>query len=179
METDDAQFEMVDGKRLKMPAMSIRAAMIASRLGTRLNTFAMPHRFGEAFVELLVRLPLGEESNRDRRPDVCFFSHAQLATEFFQNPEENALEMVPELAIEVTSPTDRSEDQREKVAEYFRAGVRSVWVVYPRLQQVEVYESPTSIRVLSSDDTLFGDPVLPGFQLPLADLFSRFESPKG
>ena len=130
-------------------------------------------------MELLVRLPLAEDLNRNRRPDVSFFSSSQLAIGFFQDLKENALEMVPELAIEVTSPTDRAEDQREKVLEYFQAGVRCVWVVYPELQIVDVYESPTSVRVFGPDDTLVGDPILPGFQLRLADLFTPFTRPEG
>jgi Uma2 family endonuclease len=178
METDEALYELVDGKRVEMPPMSIRATMVASGLGSELNAFAKPKRLGAAYVELLVRLPLAEHLNQDRRPDVSFFSYSQLAIDFFQDPEEDALVMIPELAIEVTSPSDRAEDQREKVLEYFRAGVRCVWVVYPRLQLIDVLESPTSLRIFGPDDTLVGDPVLPGFQLRLADLFNPFARPK-
>ncbi len=59
----------------------------------------------------------------------------------------------------------------EKVEEYFRAGVERVWVVFPGAKKVYVYESPTSVRILTAADTLDGGPVLPGFQLPLANLF--------
>jgi Uma2 family endonuclease len=121
METDEALYELVNGKRVEMPAMSIRAGMIANELVSELNAFAKPKRLGKAFTEILVRLPLAEDLNRDRRPDGSFFSYSQLATEFFQDPEENALELIPELPIEVTSPTDRAENQREKVLEYFLA----------------------------------------------------------
>jgi Uma2 family endonuclease len=178
METDEALYELVDGKRVEMPAMSYRAAMIASDLLTELNAFAKPNRLGKAYVELLVQLPLARDLKRNRRPDVSFFTYAQLAIDFFQDPKENALDIVPELAIEVTSPTDRAEDQREKVQEYFQAGVRCVWVVYPELQIVDVYESPRSVRVFGSDDTLLGDPVLPGFQLRLTVLFNPFARPE-
>ncbi len=85
-------------------------------------------------MELLVQLPLAQDLKRNRRPDVSFFSSSQLAIDFFQDFKENALDLVPELAIEVTSPTDCAEDQRKKVLEYFQAGVRCVWVVYPELQ---------------------------------------------
>src|ERR1700722_9033836 len=77
METDEALYELVDGKRVEMPAMSTRAAMIAARLTTELNAFAKPNRLGEAFGELLVRLPLAEDPSRDRRPDVSFFAYSQ------------------------------------------------------------------------------------------------------
>ena len=81
------------------------------------------------------------------------------------------------MAVEVTSPSDRAEAQRGKVLEYFRAGVRSVWVIYPNLGVVDVYETPNTLRVFGPDDILTDDRVLPGFQLPLADLFAPFAGP--
>ena len=92
--------------------------------------------------------------------------------------DDDAGDVVPDLAIEVTSPTDRAEAQRGKVLEYFQAGVRCVWVVYPKLRLIDVYESPTSSRVFGPDDTLIGDPVLPGFALPLGELFRPLAPPK-
>jgi Uma2 family endonuclease len=59
----------------------------------------------------------------------------------------------------------------DKVREYFQAGVRLVWVFYPRHQLVHVYESLIAVRGLTRTDTLTCDPVLPGFRLPLTELF--------
>ncbi len=59
-----------------------------------------------------------------------------------------------------------------KVQEYFQAGVRLVWVVYPTQALVHVYESFTGpIRVLTRQDDLDGGAVLPGFRLPLKEIF--------
>ena len=55
--------------------------------------------------------------------------------------------------------------------EYFRAGVRLVWVIYPDLNQVYVYESPSKVRILHQSDELDGGTVLPGFRLKVAALF--------
>jgi Uma2 family endonuclease len=49
--------------------------------------------------------------------------------------------MLCRTSLEVTSPTDRAEDQREKVQEYLQLGVRCVWVVYPTLRVIDVYEA--------------------------------------
>jgi Putative restriction endonuclease len=59
----------------------------------------------------------------------------------------------------------------QKIGEYFQAGVHFVWVVYPERRQVYVYESPTQIRVLTTDDILDGGTVLTRFQLRVASLF--------
>lgn len=66
---------------------------------------------------------------------------------------------------------DRTLD--DKIAEYFRAGVELVWVVYPNQSKIHVYESPTQpITVLWRKDVLDGGTVAPGFRLPLAELFT-------
>ena len=64
----------------------------------------------------------------------------------------NAWRIIPDQAIEVTRPTDRAEDQREKVLEYLRIGVRCVWV-YPKLQVVDVYEPDGMVRTFGPDST--------------------------
>ena len=51
------------------------------------------------------------------------------------------------------------------------AGVRQVWQVYSNVEQVWVFTSPTAVRVLTRADELTGDPVVPGFRMPVADLF--------
>jgi Uma2 family endonuclease len=177
METDEAFYETVHGQRVEMPPMSVGAAMTASRIGFALNAFARPKRLGEAFTELLIHLPLPEDASRDRRPDVSFFAFPRSPSTLAELPDANAWDVIPDLAIEVTSPSDRAEAQRGKVLEYFRAGVRLVWVVYPNLRVIDVYDTPTTIRVFGPDGTLTGNPVLPGFQLSLADLFAPFGPP--
>ena len=59
----------------------------------------------------------------------------------------------------------------EKIDDYFASGVRRVWVIYPLYAKFYDYESPTSVRILTRYDTLGGGEVLPGFQLPLSELF--------
>ncbi len=85
--------------------------------------------------------------------------------------EGNAWDVVPDLAVEVVSPNDNAEELLIKADEYFRAGVRMVWIVYPRQRLVFVYESLTQVRGLTRADVLDGGAVLPGFRLPLQELF--------
>jgi Uma2 family endonuclease len=171
METDEALYEFVNGQRVEMPPMSIRARIVAARFAAELATFGKTSGLGEVFPEMLFRIPLTEDEGRERRPDISFVSYKNWPTESPLDPDANAWEVIPDLAIEVTSPSDKAEDQREKILEYFRVGVRCVWVVYPRLRLIDVYESPTSIRVLSSTETLRGEPVLPGFEVSVSSLF--------
>jgi hypothetical protein len=58
-----------------------------------------------------------------------------------------------------------------KTRHYFRAGARAVWLVYPSLEVIHVYESFSRIQVLTKEDVLDGGDVIPGLRLPLATLF--------
>ena len=69
------------------------------------------------------------------------------------------------------SPSDRPREVADKVGEYLECGVPLVWLVAPREKSVTVYRSLTDTERLSADDTLEGDPVLPGFSCPVAKLF--------
>jgi hypothetical protein len=61
----------------------------------------------------------------------------------------------------------------EKVEDYFVSGVERVWVIYPTIGKLYDYESPSSVRILTRDQTLEGGALLPGFHLPLAELFAN------
>jgi Uma2 family endonuclease len=171
METDEALYELVNGQRVEMPPMSVRAAMVASNLVAELNAFTKGKNVGQVFPEMLFRIPLTDDSSRERRPDIAVVSYQSWPLASPQDPDANAWEVIPDLAVEVISPSERAEDQREKVLEYFRVGVRCVWVVFPKLRVIDVYDSPTRVQTLTETDTLRGDPVLPGFELTLANLF--------
>ena len=128
--------------------------------------------WAEAVQEML--FDLGATMRRKRRPDVAFVSYDRWPRQQ-RVPSTEAWEVVPNLAVEVVSPTDRVHDLMHKVAEYFRAGVERVWVILPPQEQVYVYESPTSVRILTRADTLRGEPLFPHFQLRLAALFDEVE----
>ena len=85
--------------------------------------------------------------------------------------------MVPELAVEVISPNDLGEKAQAKVKEYLEAGVNLVWVIYPQLGWVVAYESFHRMRGFTATDELDAEPVLPGFRLPLRELFTQAATP--
>jgi Uma2 family endonuclease len=130
------------------------------------------HDLGHPVTEMLFRLPLA--TARNRRPDGAFVTYGRWP-KGRPVPTDNAWDVVPDLAVEVTSPTDLADEIMQKIVEYFQAGVRLVWLVYAQHQLVYVYDSPTRVRILTRDDELDGGPVLPDFRLPLAELFP--ESP--
>ncbi len=162
-------YEIIDGVKVGLPPMSTRASVLTTRLVRRIGDYAETAGLGEAHVETLFKLPLAKD--RSRKPDVAFVSYARWAKDR-DFTDANAWDVLPELCVEVVSPTDRAEDVREKAEEYLRAGVSLVWVVHPRIEVVDVYEPGGVIRTLRRTDSLDGG-VLPGFTLPLAGLLPQ------
>lgn len=86
-------------------------------------------------------------------------------------PDVDAWDVVPNLAVEVVSPSNRAPEIPDKVQEYFRVGVERVWVIYPSQRVLYAYTSPTEVRVLTEGSDLTDESLLPGFRLPLHLLF--------
>jgi len=105
-------------------------------------------------------------THKARQPDVGFISKARAP----KLPKK--FDIAPDLAVEVVSP---DEDVLKKTNEYFRAGTRLVWAVYTDEKRVYVFRPTESgeahMQTLDLDDTLDGGDVLPGFSLPVRDIF--------
>lgn len=166
---DGDHYEIINGKRVELPPMSAFASIVASRIVFEINIFARANQRGEAVTETLFRLPLPR--SRIRRPDGAFVSNDRWPRNQPVPLRDNAWDVVPDLAIEIVSPSDFAEDLLAKVDEYFRAGVALVWVVFPSLRLIHVYESMTQIRVATAANELDGGAVLPGFRVAVASLF--------
>lgn len=171
MITDDALYERIDGARVEMPRMSVYANQVAADLADGFRDFLRQNRMGRIYPEMLFRLSLPNGRVRDRRPDLAYVSFDRSSPQRAIDPYQSAWDIVPDLAVEVVSPSDLFEDLRAKVLEYFAAGVRQVWVISPINRVADVFEAPDLIRVVTEDADLQGGDVLPGFRLRLGSLF--------
>jgi Uma2 family endonuclease len=168
---DDPLYEVVNGQRVELPPMSIYANLIAKRLLLNLEE-VQAGALGTATMEAL--LVLDEVADLRRRPDVAFISVERWPLDR-ELPEAGDWVVVPDLAVEVTSPNDLFAEVLAKVHEYFDQGVRQVWIVSPEEEQVYVYRTPTAVQVLTADQTLASE-LLPGLAIPLTELFRRSAS---
>jgi Uma2 family endonuclease len=104
-----------------------------------------------------------------RAPDVGFVAKGRLTeptTErYFPGP--------PDLAVEIVSPNDRADEIHNKVMDFLSAGTRLVWVVYPSSKTVAVYPPDSAGHIFTAEDTLDGGSVLPGFSLPVREIFKK------
>ena len=142
--------------------------MIALRMGGLLLDFVESRGLG---VVLGAETGFRIASNPDtvRAPDVAVIRNqgigGGLPDGFFPG--------APDLAVEVLSPNDRAGDVLAKVQDWLNAGTAAVWVVDPKTQTVTIYGADRKAAILTSTDTLSGGDLLPGFSVPVADLFAR------
>lgn len=104
-----------------------------------------------------------------RAPDVAFISAERLPLD---RPITGYSDIVPDFVVEVVSPGDRAGEVEQKVAQWLEAGVRLVWVVYPATRHVVAYRELAHPRVYTEAETIDGEPVLPGFTCPVAEIFA-------
>lgn len=161
--------ELVKGIVVREPRPGRLHARIQFELAHRLKTW-LEHRQqvgGEILGES--GFILSEEPATVRGPDVSvLLSHRESR----DNPGD-WIRRAPDIAVEVLSPSDRSGDMRQKIAEYLETGAQRVWIVDPRGRSATVYRPDGSATVLKEADTLTGEDVLPGFALSLQELFGE------
>jgi Uma2 family endonuclease len=157
--------ELVDGEVIEyMPPSRLHSKYVVALL-MALVAWAEESQAGEIGTE--AGFVVKTNPDRVRSPDVYFIAKDRIA-------EGESLEgfstTVPNLVIEVISPSDTLEVIREKLADYFGGGVQSVWLVYPTSAEVEIHTGRGKVEYLGRSDSL-RDPVLGGFKLDLAELF--------
>jgi len=165
---DDRLYEVVNGQIVEIAHLGVYETVIASILLENLGPFVTAQALGRCVSETLFLID--PATTLKRRPDLAFVSFERWPRDR-RIPRAESWDVVPDLPVEVVSPTNTAVEIKGKIREYFAAKARLVWVIYPDEALVEVYESPTQVRIFSRPDTLDAGAVVPGFQLPLSILF--------
>jgi Uma2 family endonuclease len=165
-ENADRKFELVNGVIVEEMSPGFEHGKCSLRIGSPMMIFVDANDLGSVAVEVDHYLP--PDKFNTRRPDVEFISKERL--DLFDPTQY--VPLMPDLAVEVKSPSNTPEELRQKAAYYLQNGSRMVWLVFPEEQIVVVYtlENPAGEK-FSKADTLDGGTVLPGFKLPLKDIF--------
>lgn len=164
---EDRLCELIDGVLLEK-AMGIHESFLAIAFARMLGDFADEHELGFILgADGIARLAPGLV----RIPDVSFVSWNRVGER--RVPDGPMLDLAPDLAVEILSPSNTAKEMKDKLDDYFRTGVELVWYVEPRSRTIDVYTSPTDKRTLNENDTLDGGTVLPGFTIPVAEIFSK------
>jgi Uma2 family endonuclease len=142
-----------------------------SYLGMYLGALVLTHvRAGDLGIVLGEAGHIRVRPGQLRAPDVTFIPWSALPDE--ELPDEAYWSVAPGLAAEVLSPDSTKAEIDRKLDELFAAGCKLAWVIDPDTKTAKVYTSAKRFKELNETGTLDGGKVLPGFKLPLADLFA-------
>jgi Uma2 family endonuclease len=158
--------ELVNGRVVPTMATGDEHAEVEYELGMRLRAYGKETQRGRA-VGGEVGIYIRRNPDTVRAADVIFISRER----DLRPRAKGYFEIAPELIVEVLSPDDRMSRVKDKLRDYFSAGVQVVWVVDPASHRILVYHSLTDVTILDDKKILTDEELLPGFSLPIADLF--------
>ena len=169
-ENDHLKFELIDGEIIEMSGPGGVHGRIAIRLGRYLDIFAEDNNLGIVTAETGYHPP-GDRYNL-LLPDVAFISYDRAPEPF----PDRLVPAMPELAVEIKSPSNSIAELRDKARLYLRLGSRLVWLVLPDERSVDVCAmtdaGEMSVERLPADESLTGGGVLPGFRLEVSRVFA-------
>ena len=161
-------YEVVDGRLTQGKTLGAEEIWLASLIDDVLDEHAKRHELGRVIVEMIFLLD--ESRNLQRRPDVAFVSFERWPARVAV-PRRSAWDVIPDLAVEVGSDSNTASEIPGKIEDYFRAGVRLVWVVYPLQRVFQSWTSPGGCTVTRPGGSVDGGEVMPGLKLEVAGLF--------
>ena len=168
-------FELINGERISLSPVLPGHNAISRILFVPLHLHVSQNRLGEVFYETPYVLTENSRWVKGVRvPDLLLFSAERWNAYVEATPDWKArpFTIVPDLAVEIISPTDRYARVIEKVGVYLEDGVRLVWVIDPENEQIAVTTAGAGGQtMLSKTNTLTGGEVIPGFSIPVASLF--------
>ena len=164
----DRVIELVEGELLEMSKPTRIHGIVLANLAAEIVNFVKRRGLGEVNAgDTGFILERGEfEKDTVRGVDIAFVSNSRVS----DAPDFKLYELGPDLAVEIISPSNTASDIHLKVTQLLNAGTRLVWLVYPESRTVEVHTSNGAVT-LSETDSLSGGDVLPGFSLPVSEIF--------
>lgn len=162
-ENDDKLFELIHGEIVeKVPTEEHGIA--TGNIITDLKIYLRQNKIGRAGVEILYRVP--DDEHNARQPDISLRLNTDSSV-----IKKGAVPGMPDIAIEIKSPTNTIKHLREKADYYLANGTQIVWLVFPEKKMVEVYETGKDVQIFLEADTLDGGDLLPGFKLAVKTIF--------
>lgn len=159
--------ELVDGTLVEKP-MGFYESHLGHILAFFIESYLTHHRLGFVVGESGASRTI---PGRVRMPDVGFYSWNHFPGRAL--PAGGVLDVPADLVVEILSPSNTRTEMEQKRQEYFASGTRLYWEVLPETRQVKVFTDANTHTLLCENDSLVGEPVLPGFVLSIQEWFSR------
>jgi Uma2 family endonuclease len=163
-EEEHYRYELDHGELIEVACATYEHNQIRGCLESSLRLFLTGRQIGEAVAEQEFRI--GKDTVR--RPDVAFL-RAEVAARI--DKSKSILAVVPDVVAEIVSPNDTAQQLMHKVHQLLESGCRCVWVIYPAERKVHAYGQNDRVQVLGVGKNLEAPELLPGFSLPVSQLF--------
>jgi len=167
----DRRYELVDGELVEKQ-MATQSVVVAGELFVHLHQYARKHNLGLVLPTDASYCCFPDEPDKVRKPDLSFVRRERITPQFWT---PGHIRIAPDLVVEVVSPNDEVNEVDKRVLDYQRAGVPLLWVVHPASRHVDVYRLSGRGEILGEQHELTGEPVLPGFRLPVREIFRPLE----
>jgi Uma2 family endonuclease len=161
--------ELVRGVVRMMTPASGAHGLVSGNVFRLLSIYVREHALGRCFADS-TGFELPGLPNTVRAPDASFVRASRLPPQGVE-AEGGWLQLAPDLAVEVLSPSESASDIAEKLADYGAAGTALVWLIDPAKRSVGVFARSEPVRWLAENDTLGGSDVMPGFICSISELF--------
>jgi Uma2 family endonuclease len=161
----DRRYELLQGMLIEMPLTKRTHGLLLLTFGARLLLHVTERQLGQVVAE--TGFQLASDPDTVLAPDLAFISRERLP---LLSAGYDAL--APDLVVEIASPGTTASALNEKIAAYFQAGVRHVWVIYPMTRLVYDYAAQKQVAILDERETLDSGAILPDFSIPVHEIFA-------
>lgn len=164
----DQAVELVDGQIRELPMPGFRHSVLCNRIGRAIGMFVESHELGETLSnDPFIRVR--RQPDTVFGPDLAFFSYQRIPKNHYPS---GVIDIMPELVVEVRSPSNSTLEMLTKAAAYLTAGISVVLIVDSDTNTVTANRLNAAQQTFQGDDRLSIPDILPGFELPLAKLFA-------
>lgn len=166
---EDGRYELIDGELVERE-MGTKTVRVGGLIFDLLLQFSFRTGAGEALPDGVCYRCFSDDAERIRKPDVSWFNAPRWKPDY---SDTTSIEVAPDLIVEVISPNDNAYEVTKKVDEFFRAGTREAWMVYPHTKQVERRFADGAARWYSADEEIDASPLIPGFAWRLSGVLAK------
>lgn len=159
---DDGLYELIDGKIIDK-SLTEEQGVIVTNIGSAVHGYTKQRRSGR--VGIAVQHALPNDSWNVRIPLVSY------STQRRPLKTKGNVPTAPDLAVEVQAPDESIKEMHTKATYYLVNGTKLVWLIYPTKRLVEVFTADGEVDIFGAGEVLSGEEVLPGFILPVVDIF--------
>jgi Uma2 family endonuclease len=165
---DGKRYELIDGELREMAPTVNWHGEVESNLVIRLGGHVQARGLGRVSCGEILYI-VRRNPDRVRAADIAFIHQERVPP---LEARQHIMEVIPDLVVEVLSKHDTVEEISDRIDDWLGAGVQMLWIVDPFRRTVTIYQSGRDPVLLGEHGILEGNPVVPGFHCPVAEIFA-------